>query len=485
MGLETYRRKRDAARTPEPVPAWDVPEEPADHRGDDQQGRGDTFVIQEHHATALHWDVRLERDGVLVSWAVPKGLPLDPDRHHLAKQTEDHPLAYATFEGDIPKGEYGGGQVIVWDAGTYTLNHWGDRTVDVVFHGERAQGRYVFFRARDDWLVRRMDPPPDGWQPLPEGLSPMLAVTKPTAPGGDRWAAEFKWDGVRALVSVEGGRPRAMSRNHLDVTAGYPELRELAASMSSTQAVLDGELVAFDAEGRPSFERLQQRMHVRKANDVKRLTRDVPVTFLIFDVLHLDGRDLTSTSYEDRRRLLDGLDLNGPSWQTTPWFPGAVDAVLQASKAQGLEGIVAKRLDSSYLVGKRSDCWIKVKNVRRQEVVIGGWKPGEGGRSGSIGSLLIGVYDGDGLHYAGHVGTGFTQRTLADLKSDLEPLARATSPFADTVPREHARNAHWVEPQLVCEVEFAEWTKDNRLRHPSYKGLRIDREPTDVIREPV
>ena len=485
MGLETYRQKRDAARTPEPVPVWDVPETPADHRGDDQEGRGDTFVIQEHHATALHWDVRLERDGVLVSWAVPKGLPLDPERHNLAKQTEDHPMAYATFEGEIPKGEYGGGTVTVWDAGTYTLNHWGDRTVDVVLHGERAQGRYVFFRTSDDWMVRRMDPPPDGWSPLPEGLSPMLAVTKPTPPSGDAWAAEFKWDGVRALVYVEGGRPRAMSRNDLEVTPAYPELRDLAAAMGQTQAVLDGELVTFDDDGRPSFGRLQQRMHLRRPNDVKRLVRDVPVTFLVFDLLHLDGRDLTRTPYAERRRLLDELGLNGPSWQTTPWFPGAVAAVHEASKAQGLEGVVAKKLDSPYLPGRRSDCWVKIKNIRRQEVVVGGWKPGEGGRAGSIGSLLVGVQTDRGLTFAGHVGTGFTQRMLADLKDLLTPLARDSSPFDTVVPREHARTAHWVEPALVCEVEFTEWTRDDRLRHPSYKGLRPDRSPADVLREPV
>jgi len=481
--LDTYRSRRDPDRTPEPVPAWDVPESPADHTGDDQDGRGSTFVVQEHHATALHWDVRLERDGVLVSWAVPKGLPLDPATNHLAKQTEDHPLGYATFAGDIPKGEYGGGRVEVWDSGTYELQSWTEREVKVVLAGERVRGRYVFFRTRGaDWMLHRMDPPPAGWTPLPE-LAPMLATAGKLPPDDERWAYEVKWDGVRALCAVEGGRVRLTTRNGNDVTAHYPELRGLGLSLGSTQVLLDGEVVAFDAGGRPDFGLLQSRMHVERPGAA--LRRDVPVTYLVFDVLHLEGRALLQEPYDDRRALLDGLALAGDHWQVPPVFRGDGAAVADATRAQGMEGVVAKRRDSRYLAGRRTDCWVKVKHVRRQSAVVCGWKPGEGGRAGRIGSLLLGVHEGGRLVFAGHVGTGFTAAVLRHLGELLAPLGRATPAYDGPVPREHARGAVWVEPTLVCEVEFTAWTRDRRLRHPSYKGLRDDLAPADVVHEPV
>jgi bifunctional non-homologous end joining protein LigD len=476
--LRTYRSKRDAARTPEPVPRRNKPL---------RTGNDDTFVIQEHHATALHWDFRLERDGVLVSWAVPKGLPMHPGTNHLAVHTEDHPLEYATFEGSIPQGEYGGGRVTIWDRGRYVCEKWTDREVKVVLAGGRVTGRYVFFKTgkRDrDWMVHRVDPAPEGYEPMPELVRPMLAVLREAVPReDDQYAYEFKWDGVRAVVYVEGGRPRVLSRNDRDVTGSYPELREMAASLSARELVLDGEIVALDANGRPSFEALQSRMHVTNAAQVKRLMTQVPVTYLVFDVLHLDGRSLLDMPYVERRALLESLELSGPSWQTPPHFVGDGESVLAASKAQSLEGIIAKRLDSRYYPGKRSDCWLKVKNLRTQEVIIGGWKPGEGRRAGAIGSLLLGVPGEDGLAYVGHVGTGFTDAMLRDLEHDLAPLARDASPFATTVPREHARNARWVEPQIVGEVAFGEWTREGRLRHPAWRGLRPDKSPAEVTRE--
>jgi bifunctional non-homologous end joining protein LigD len=450
-------------------------------------GNNDSFVIQEHHATALHWDFRLERDGVLVSWAVPKGLPLDPATNHLAVHTEDHPLEYATFEGEIPEGEYGGGQVILWDRGTYECEKWTDREVKVTLHGDRVSGRYVLFKTgnRDrDWMVHRMDPPPEDFAPMPDLVRPMLAVLRDTVPrDDDKYGYEFKWDGVRAIVYVSGGRPRVLSRNDRDVTGSYPELRALAESLGSRQAVLDGEIVAFGPDGRPSFEALQARMHVTNAAQVRRLTSSTPVTFLVFDVLHLDGRSLLDEPYDERRRVLESLELSGPSWQTPPWFRGGGTAVLEASKQQGLEGVVAKRLDSRYYAGKRSDRWLKVKNLRTQEVVVGGWKPGEGRRKGAFGSLLIGVPDENGLRYVGHVGTGFTDRMLRDLEAELAALRRDESPFATTVPREHARDARWVEPRLVGEVRFTEWTREGILRHPAWRGLRPDKSPDEVTRE--
>jgi bifunctional non-homologous end joining protein LigD len=247
--------------------------------------------------------------------------------------------------------------------------------------------------------------------------------------------------------------------------------------------VLDGEIVAMDSDGRPSFGTLQQRMHVSNAAQVRRLAASTPATFLAFDVLHLDGQSLLDTPYVERRRILESLQLSGPSWQTPPHFEGGGDAVLAASKQQGLEGIIAKRLDSTYYAGKRSDCWLKLKNLRTQEVVIGGWKPGEGRRKGAIGSLLLGVPGADGLDYVGHVGTGFTDKMLRDLEQQLAPLSRDDSPFAAAVPRPHAKDAHWVEPVVVGEVVFSEWTREGRLRHPAWRGLRPDKAATDVVKE--
>ena len=478
--LSTYRKKRDPARTPEPVPA-------PGKRTAKRKGKDNTFVVQEHHATALHWDFRLERDGVLVSWAVPKGLPLDPAVNHLAVHTEDHPLEYASFEGDIPEGEYGGGAVTIWDRGTYDCEKWTDREVKVVLHGERVTGRYVLFKtgSRDrDWMMHRMDPPPDGYAPMPVLIRPMLAVLREEVPrDDDNYGFEFKWDGVRAIVYIDGGRPRVLSRNDRDVTGSYPELRAMAESLGSRQVILDGEIVAMDERGRPSFEALQARMHVTNAAQVRRLATQVPATFLAFDVLHLDGRSLLDEPYTERRRLLESLELSGPSWQTPPHFEGSGDAILAASKEQGLEGVLAKRLDSRYYAGKRSDCWLKVKNLRTQEVVIGGWKPGEGRRKGAIGSLLLGVPGEEGLGYVGHVGTGFTDAMLHELENMLSPLERSDPPFATAIPRPHAKDAHWVEPQIVGEVAFGEWTKAGILRHPAWRGLRPDKNAADVVRE--
>jgi bifunctional non-homologous end joining protein LigD len=482
VALETYRRKRDAAKTPEPVPAWDVPDVVQDHTGDEQTGRGDTFVIQEHHATALHWDVRLERDGVLVSWAVPKGLPLDPKTNHLAKQTEDHPMAYATFAGDIPKGEYGGGSVTVWDSGTYVLEKWTDKEVKVVLHGTQVDGRYVFFRTRGkDWMVHRMGSPPKGWTPIPRDLKPMLAVAGALPTDDDKWSYEVKWDGVRALVAVDGGRITLTSRNGNDVTSHYPELRGLGLQLGSRQALLDAEIVAFKAEGRSDFGLLQARMHVGKPGAA--LLRSTPVQLMVFDVLHLEGKSLLDLPYDERRAALEELELTGEHWSVPPAFAGGGQALLDATREQGLEGILAKRRDARYQPGKRSDCWLKVKHIRRTSTVIAGWKPGEGGRAGRIGSLLLGVQGPDGLEYAGHVGTGFTAATLTMLGKELEPLRIAESPFATAVPRMYAKDAVWVEPRLVAEIDYTEWTKDGRLRHPSYKGLRDDYDPKDVFRE--
>jgi bifunctional non-homologous end joining protein LigD len=313
----------------------------------------------------------------------------------------------------------------------------------------------------------------------------MLATTAGLPPDDGAWAYEMKWDGLRAIAEIDHGRLQLWSRTGRDITAGYPELQQLAAAAGVGQAVLDGEIVVFGAEGWPSFEALQQRMNISAPAQVRALLASVPVTYLAFDLLFLDGQPLLDQPYTERRALLEQLELNGRHWQTPPSFTDAAGAeVLDVSQQHGLEGVVAKRLQSRYEPGKRTSAWRKIKNVHRQEAVVGGWKPGAGNRAGQIGSLLIGVQGPGGLQYAGHVGTGFTQTTLAMLGEKLAPLRRARSPFATPIPPEHARAAVWAEPLLVVEVEFALWTNEGRMRAASYKGLRDDKDPAEVIREP-
>ncbi len=477
--LRGYRDKRDAGRTPEP--RGDAPKRAAT-RG--RRRRASRFVVQEHHARSLHWDLRLERDGTLVSWAVPKGIPPDPKRNHLAVHVEDHPLEYLEFEGDIPAGEYGAGRVEIWDRGTYEAEKFRDDEVILTFHGERLNGRYALFQTRGkDWMIHRMDPPEDpGREPVPTDLRPMLAKSGGLPRDDDAFAYEVKWDGVRALVAVEGGRVRAWSRRGRDITAAYPELRELGRALGTTEVLLDGELVAFDPEGRPSFERLQRRMHASETA-ARRLAADVPVTYVAFDLLHLDGRPTLRLPYRERRRLLERLELEGPHWRTPASHVGDGPAMVRASREQGLEGVVAKRLDSGYEPGRRSGAWIKIKHRRRADLVVGGWMPGEGGRRGRIGSLLTGFHDEDGaLRYAGRVGSGLREDDLDRLAELLEPLKRRSSPFAGRQP---GRGARFAEPRLVVGVEYAEWTRSRTLRAPVFAGLVEGADPDAVTWESV
>ncbi|MGN9915299.1 DNA polymerase ligase N-terminal domain-containing protein [Micromonospora palomenae] len=342
--LEEYRRKRDAARTPEPVP----PERPRRRR---RAGEA-RFVIQQHHARALHWDLRLERDGVLASWAVPRGLPRDTGRNHLAVHTEDHPMEYLDFHGEIPAGEYGGGTMTVHDRGTYQCEKWRDDEVIVVLHGARTSGRYVLFATggRDgrDWMVRRTDPPPPGWTSMPELVRPMHPTPSGRLPGdSSEWGYELRWDGVRAMAYVSGGRLRLLSETDEDVTGAYPWLRDMAEALAPTEAVLDGVLVRIDSAGR-----------VRPARP-KRAAADAQ--FLLFDLLWLEGVASLDVPYAQRRELLDGLALAGPHWQTPPWFPGTGAEALDTARGQGLPGVVAKRLDSVYEPGRRSRRWLSIE----------------------------------------------------------------------------------------------------------------------------
>jgi bifunctional non-homologous end joining protein LigD len=480
--LAEYRGKRDPSRTPEPVPAV-PPDRPPGEAGAGG-GTAGIFVVQEHHARRLHWDFRLERNGVLVSWALPKGVPDDPAANHLAVHTEDHPLEYAGFHGQIPRGEYGAGAVTIWDHGTYDVLKWDEREVKVNLHGERLSGGYVLFATDGkNWMIHRER------LPLPAALTPMLALAaSPPARDLEDWSVEFKWDGVRALAFIETGQLRLLSRTGKDITATYPEVAGLGHAIGRKQALLDGEIVAFSG-GRPDFEALQPRMHVSSAAQAIRLAELTPVTYVAFDVVQLDGRPLAALPYAERREILESIMPNGGGWLSPPTFPGEdLQAVLSASVANGLEGVVIKRLDSPYEPGARSGSWRKIKNLRRQEVVVAGWKPGKGNRTGLIGSLLIGYYEtaADGtrkLLYCGHVGTGFSDQTLRMLTRRLEPLRRPDSPFDGPVPSEYARPAVWVEPRLVIEVSFDRWTRAGRMIAPAYQGLRNDRDPADVVRE--
>lgn len=324
--------------------------------------------------------------------------------------------------------------------------------------------------------------------PLPVDIAairPMKAVTG-TLPSDDgAWAFEIKWDGMRVLAHVDGrGGMRLRSGNGTDATPSYPDLDGLRKAVPDHEVLLDGEVVAFDESGRPSFGLLQHRMHVTAPADAARRAADVPVVYVVFDLLVLDGVEAMALPYTDRRRLL--LDLVPPSgagWQVPEHRVGDGAALYEAAAARHLEGVMAKRLDSTYQPGKRSPAWVKVKVRRRQELVVGGWQPGEGGRAGRLGSLLVGYYDGGQLRFAGKVGTGFSAAELDRLGGLLAELAVDESPFEPPPPSSVARIARWVRPELVAEVEFGEWTADGILRHPSYLGLRHDKAATDVVRE--
>ena len=471
--LSRYEEKRDFRRTPEPA------------GGQSPAGAAGRFVIQEHDATRLHWDLRLERDGVLVSWAIPNGIPQSPKENRMAVHVEDHPLDYIDFEGEIPEGNYGAGTVKLWDTGTYECEKWEPKKVIVIFHGERLQGRYALFQTRSqkDWMIHRMDPPADPTrEPMPERLVPMLARLGVLPADDERYGFEIKWDGIRAITYYEPGRMRIESRNLNDITAQYPELRRLGRQLGSRDAVLDGEIVALDERGRPSFPRLQRRMHLTREAEIRRRAQEVPVTYMLFDVLYLEGHSLMSRPYEERRGVLDAMGLEGPAWQVPRYHRGHGSALLAASAEQGLEGVVAKRLDSTYSPGQRSGAWIKVKNKQRQELVIGGWLP-EKDRPDRLGALLVGYHDDPGaLRYAGRVGTGWDAKERAKLERELAGVAAGSSPFEG---KRGPRGARHVEPRLGAEIEFTEWTNDRILRHPSYKSLvrfdAADADPSAVL----
>ena len=465
--LDEYERKRRRGRTPEPF---------GGRRG---QPKRPLFVVQRHDARRLHYDFRLERDGVLASWAVPKGIPLEPGARRLAVHVEDHPLDYASFEGEIPAGQYGAGTVEIWDRGTYELlEEKRDGGLTVRLDGERLRGTWALVPAKlsgeeENWLlIRKRDEAPSGSRPRPAPYVPMLATLVDEVPKGSGWLFEVKWDGYRAIATVSEAEATLTSRRGNDLTERFPGVaKEVGRAVKTPSCVLDGEVCALDDQGRASFSEMQKGAQT--------------LVYYVFDLLELEGEPLLDRPLSERRARLEKLlDRRNTVVRVSEAFEDG-EALLAAAKEQKLEGIIAKRAESIYQPGKRTRDWLKVKTHGRQEFIIAGYTRGQGRRSGRLGSLILAVRRGDELSYVGNCGTGFTDEEIDKLMRRLRPLERSTPPFAEVpkMPKVKKGDVVWVTPKLVCEVEFSEWTHDGRLRAPSYQGLREDKTAEEVRRE--
>jgi bifunctional non-homologous end joining protein LigD len=472
VSLREYKRKRDPNQTPEPF--------------SEKQGGGKQpiFVVQRHDASRLHYDFRLERNGALMSWAVPKGVPLEPGEQHLAVHVEDHPIEYATFEGEIPKGNYGAGTVEIWDKGTYELlEEKKNGGLTVRLHGERLNGVWALVPAKLDgkeqnWLIvrKREDTAP---KPPTETVSlgrykPMLATLAREVPSGDGWVYEVKWDGYRAIAYVSGSDATLLSRNDHDLTERFSTVaKEISKAVKSPNAVLDGEVCALDEQGRSSFSAMQQ--------------GSGPLVYYAFDLFELDGEPLIDLPLAERQaRLAKLLDKGNKTVRLSETFDDG-QALFEAAKQQHLEGIMAKRADSKYYPGRRTRDWLKIKTHGRQEFLIAGYTHGGGRRAGLFGSLILATREGNELKYVGNVGTGFTDAEIRRLLELLKPLRREIPSFEEVpkMPKVRKDAIVWVEPKLVAEVEFVEFTHDGRLRAPSYQGLRDDKAAEEVqLEEP-
>jgi bifunctional non-homologous end joining protein LigD len=528
--LSTYAKKRDFAQTPEPSGASGTRKA--------SRGKAPRFVVQMHRATRLHWDFRLEADGVLKSWAVPKGPSLDPGEKRLAMQVEDHPLDYRDFEGVIPAGNYGAGEVIVWDRGTYRLLEGTSASEQIAkgalkfeLSGQKLRGGFALVhikKPRDGeanaWLlIKERDPesdpdwkigdhaqsvksgqtladiakdpgaphwssdrpassaaterrPPRKLAPPPTDVAPMLATPLGEPFDDPEWLFELKWDGYRALVRIDReGKLSVTSRNGNDFLAKFPELAELSESFSERPVIVDGELVVLDEQGRSSFQGLQERLdRYGRRGEGKR-----PITFVAFDLLYGNGRDVRGEPLEVRKAALESLLTGRGPVMFSKHVAGDGTKLFAFAREHGLEGVVAKRRTSVYQT-RRSREWLKIKVHARQEFVVGGWTEARGSRK-HFGALLLGVYRDGELQYAGSVGTGFDERKLASIAAKLAPLSRETSPFT-SAPKTDTP-AHWVSPELVAEIAFGEWTRDGLLRQPVFLGLRGDKDPRTVTRE--
>ena len=469
--LGEYRKKRDPKKTPEPF-------------GGRKRGKRPIFVVQRHDARRLHYDFRLERDGALASWAVPKGVPLEPGQQHLAVHVEDHPLEYATFEGEIPKGEYGAGTVEIWDSGTYELvEEKPNGGLTVRLDGKRLSGTYALVPAKlsgdpKNWLIvrKREDLSAEAAKETRKRrrYAPMLATLAEDVPKGDDWAFEIKWDGYRIVASLSGGDAELRTRKDQDYTQRFANVaRALPKALRTPDCVVDGEVCALDEDGRPSFSAMQQ------------AGSGTPIVYYVFDLLEVDGEPVVDLPLTERRERLEQLlDRRNNDVRLSEAFDDG-EALLAAARQQRLEGVMAKRVDSRYLPGRRTRDWLKIKARNRQEFVIVGYTRGKGRREGTLGSLVLGAYQGGELVYVGNCGTGFTEKEIDRLLEKLRPLVRDTPPLrvVPKMPRVRKGDVVWVEPDLVADVEFVEWTHDGHLRAPAYKGLREDKDPKEVRRE--
>jgi len=525
--LDLYHAKRD----------FSITAEPRGKKGDDRKKSTRTqrlsFVVQKHSATRLHYDFRLEAAGVLASWAIPKGPSLDPKDKRLAMHVEDHPLEYGGFEGTIPKGQYGAGPVILWDRGTYTLAEGTDPKEEIangkikfIMHGKRLRGMFTLVRIHgrdndkgDPWLLIKDrddgvvpdydaandttsvksgktieeiagDPRSRTWQSSPKktrstsrfsrnhpvktdpvpSIKQLMMTTLVDEPfDSDDWLFEIKWDGYRALCMVDAkGKLSLVSRNRIDFLEKFPGMADLVQAFTSIPIIVDGEIVSLDGEGHSSFQRLQ---------DAQKTSAHL--TYVAFDVLYADGRDLRKTPLEDRKKILEGLIRDDRLVMYSKHVIGEGIALFEQAEKHGYEGIIGKRRDSTY-EERRSPYWVKIKTEQEQEFVVGGWSDPRNSRKG-FGALLLGVYEDGKLRYVGNVGTGFTAQRLSDLSKTLAKYTRATSPFDG--PVEDAKHAHWVDPKIVVQVRFAEWTHGGHLRQAAFLGVRSDKAPKDVQRE--
>src|SRR5579872_2688131 len=522
MSLKEYERKRSFDKTPEPKPAT-----PA-------VSQGNYFCVQRHDATRLHYDFRLEIDGTLKSWAVPKGPSLEPLAKSLAVHVEDHPLDYGNFEGNIPKGEYGGGSVMLWDRGTFELlgDMPGQAQIergDLKFRlrGEKLRGEFALVRMKNrgkgnEWLLikkKDADARP-GWNvedyarsvltgrtqqeiaenlpatavlhsptrslaklkgaiesPMPRSIQPMLATLAEHPPSGPEWLYEVKWDGVRALCFIDNNQLSIYSRTQKRCDQQYPELSVLPRFLNTTNAIVDGEIAVLDENGRARFSLIQPRIGVGDPNSVAHLARSHPVTLFLFDLIYLDGYDLRGVALEERKRLLKEILTPTDRIRFSDHFAANGSAMLEAARANGLEGILAKRRDSKY-EPRRSRDWIKIKVVTTGDFVIGGFTHGE---RDYFSSLVLGVYDHGKLVHVGQVGTGFNEKSLKDIYSKIEPLIIQESPFSG--PMKALRDVTWLKPELVAEIKYLEVTPDGLLRAPVFLNLRPDKDPTECVRE--
>ena len=455
---------------------------------------GKTFMIHKHYARRLHFDLRLEMFNgsvpVLASWAVPRGLPTKKGKPHLAVHVEDHPIEYGSFSGTIPQGEYGAGEVRIFDSGTYEVLEQEPDKLTFRVTGRRLHGIYHLAAPRNldrpnDWLIFLSRWEGADRETLPD-LTPMAATLMDTPFDGDEWMFEVKWDGVRAICVCMDEETLVLSRNRRDITQTYPELHNLHDRLVALDAIVDGEIVALD-KGRPSFERLQSRMNLQNEHEIKRAVKACPTIYVMFDLLYLDGRSLLGEPLDERKKLLQEIVVPNDRVQVSHTEIGIGKALFQASRERGLEGIVAKKRSSPYRPGKRTREWQKIKTIHDADFVVGGWSRGEGSRSSTFGAILVGAYDEeDNLVFMGAVGTGFSDTRLKELLPQLKEHENPECPFAGGLAAVRAgrlgkpiRDPHWAEPVLVARVEYREVTSGWHLRAPSFKGLRTDKDATD------